>query len=392
MIPLTINPMTSEKRFRETTYGLEAEMTVDEAADYLESPGEEWWELNTKASALYLTGRTKEALEVCKRALALKSVTPTLVNMSIILETMGKFDAALLYAKEAYETSGEDTRSHALYGEALLRMGNMREGWSLYVKHRAQHGWLVPFLKEWKGQDLNGKKLLVLEGGGYGDNIYFLRWLDTLRSEGAIIDYICQPDFAPLVRHLGYTAIENWQGNVDVAFESYDYFTSVLALPHKLGVTFENYHATAYIPFKKKFHWGKRIGLCWRAGEGKSPRKQRSISQEMMELIVPHIPGTLVNLTMGQDLPVRKPKIDNWMDTVNLVASCDLVISVDTGVAHLAGAMGVPVWVMLPGASAWQYPAYRDDHPFYPSMRMLRNGEEGLAHAVNKAITELRNM
>ena len=387
---LTVNPF-NVKRFRETIHGFEAEMTAEEAIACSDPNAEQWWEINNHASALYLTGRTEEALEFAMKSLRIKRAIPNLVNMAVILETLSRFDDALKYAFEACYLDKDDDRAKALYGEALLRMGRLREGWPLYAKYRASHGWLLDYCKEWNGENLNGKRLLVLEGGGYGDNIYFMRWLDTLRREGAAIDYICQPSFAPLVRHMGYTAIENWAGNVDIDFTKYDYFTSILGLAWKLGVTFNNY---TYKPYVKKFfspHIKSKVGFCWRSGEGKSPRKQRSLTVDHVELITKSIPDDqLVNLTYAHDFPKHTPPIKDWLDTVKIMSGLDLIVTVDTGIAHLAGAMNIPVWVILPGASAWQYPIYTDNHPFYPSMRMFRNEGEGIDHAVNMTILALR--
>jgi glycosyl transferase family 9 (putative heptosyltransferase) len=393
----TLHPLADlARRYRQTPDGLEAEMTHDEALACADQPGVEWWEVKNHSSALYLTGQTQEALTVAYRALGMRRTVSTLVNVSVILETLGKFDEALPYAEEAYYLDLVDNRARALYGEALLRMGRFADGWPLYVAERASHAWLRPYVREWEGprQSLDGKRLLVLEGGGFGDNVYFLRWLDVLRRWGAQIDYVCQPTFAPLVRTLGYVALENWQGNVDLQFRDYDYFTGLLSLGHKLGVTLQSYRWSG--PYVKgKRPWGnrstwlrrRRIGVCWRAGEGKSPRKQRSLSVNQVESILGCLPAcTLVNLTLGHDLPnpIGGMKVDNWQQTADLLATLDLVISVDTGVAHLSGAMGLPTWVLLPGAAAWHYPLGHDYHPLYPSMRLFRNYGEGIDNAVLK--------
>jgi len=101
-----------------------------------------------------------------------------------------------------------------------------------------------------------------------------------------------------------------------------------------------------------------------------------------------------VNLIHGHKLPkeVDEPPLDDWLDTAKAAATCDLIVSVDTGVAHLAGAMGIPVWVILPGAAAWQYPVYRENHPFYSSMRMFWNRKEGLDDAVEAVIDHLSRL
>ena len=239
MIPITVHPL-ADQRFRRTRWGDQAEMRTVEASELLRGPDPTDWDgLSNRASALYLSNMTGEALTVAHKALSRARNVATLVNMAVILESLGRFDEALPYAYEATIVDPDDNRALALYGESLLRLGEFREGWPLYAAERASHGWLSPYISEWPGphQSLSGKRILVVEGGGYGDNLYFLRWLGVLARAGARIDYLCQPSFAPLVRACGYDAIENWAGNVDIDDRSYDYFTSVLALGHKHGVT-----------------------------------------------------------------------------------------------------------------------------------------------------------
>jgi len=386
----TLHPLADlARRYRETDYGLEAEMTTEEAREIKD--GVLWWEVNNKASALYLQGRSYEALGVVKQALKMKRAVPTLVNMSVILESIGRFGEAIGYAKEACEIDAKDDRASALYAEALLRMERYAEGWPLYVKNRASMDWVKHWLPEWTDQGLQGKKVIVIEGGGFGDNIYFFRNLDLLRARGAEVTLICQPSFVSLVEAQGYRAIANWQGNIDIDWRDYDYYTPLLALGAKLGMKWNGPYIKAD-NFSWEFFRKKRIGLCWRAGEGKSPRKQRSMTDEQVWDVVNSLPKSYkwVNLTKGQPpLKAESVNMETWLDTAKVIANLELVISVDTGVAHLAGAMGKPVWVCLPGLGAWQYPLGHEYHPLYPSMKIFRNSSEGMQEAVDLVVEEL---
>jgi hypothetical protein len=390
---LTLHPLAElQARYRLTEYGMEAEMTAEEARQVGGEPGKLWWEVSNQASALYITGKTDEALAVAKQALQMKRAVNTLVNLAVILETQGRFDEAIVYEREAATQFPDDDRASALYGEALLRMGNFTEGWPLYRKNRASMDWAKAFLPEWNGQPLWNRRLLVVEGGGYGDNFYMLRWLRTLYDQGASITYVCQPTMASLVRHLGYTVVENWQGNVDIRTEDYDYFTPLLSLPAKLGVTLENYSWTGpYIRRWWPFRWlgvrSGRVGVCWKAGEAKSPRKQRSLHIEQRNRIMAAVPKGYEVVSLVRDESARRMAC--WLDTMRLLSGLGLVITVDTGIAHLAGAMGVATWTILPGAGAWQYPLGHDRHPLYPSMRVFRNPREGQDDAVDLVVSEL---
>lgn len=263
-----------------------------------------------------------------------------------------------------------------LEAEALLRYGNYAAGWPLYIEtHSALH-YLTPLLPEWQGPHdaIQKARIVVIGEGGYGDNIYFLRWLHTLRKWGADLCYLCPPTLAPLARRQGFRAVENWQGNVDIVWRQFDYFTSLIALPGKLGVTLDNYRWRGpYIKAGSRPWWPtKRVGLCWRAGGTDG----RSLSQAVASQVVEYLPPThrWVNLTYGTtDSEMENPAIHSWLDTAKALTKLDLVISVDTGVAHLAGAMGVECWTILPKEQAWHYPVGYNWHPLYPSMRMFRS-------------------
>lgn len=401
MIPL-LHPLADlARRYRPSADGIEMELTPEEAIDFpAPTSSSLWWEVNNYATAKYVTGHTVEALQLSQRAVSMRRNVPTLVNMSLILEALDRFDEALDCAQEAYAIDPLDDRASSLLAESLLRMGHYASGWPLYIQNRASMDWAKQFLPEWEGphQSLDSKRILVIEGGGYGDNIYFLRWLDTLRHWHANIHYVCPPSFAPLARRQGFRAIENWRGNADIHWDQYDYFCPLLSLAGKLGVTLDNYRWPGpYVRGKRKWSQSKRVGLCWKAGEAKSPRKERSLGEEQLNNVLAALPATYrwVNLTFGCGwmLPhIDAPSLDNWQITADVISQLDLVVTVDTGVAHLAGAMEVPCYVILPGASAWLYPLGYDQHPLYPSMRIFRNRGEGLYNATDDCARALESL
>jgi len=356
-------------------------------------------EFQNISSELYNKGMFEQALPIAEKALQIARTIPTLLNMSIILEGLGRFDEALPCAAEAFSLNPMDKRAAGHYGRALLRIGDLTRGWPLYLQDVNLRSQLKDFIPEWTGQSLKGKRLLVIEGEGYGDQFYFMRWLHDLWGGGEI-SYVCQPGLAPLVRHIGYHAIENWGGNADFKFHDYDYHASILTLPYKLGVTFEKYACIPYISGYTARHVVKgdsiRVGICALAGEGMSPTKCRSMHASQLQSVLNSMDRKhkWVNLNYKHSLPSEcdNPVIENWLDTAKAIATCDMVVSVDTGVAHLSAAMGVPTWVVLPGNSAWQYPIHRDDHPFYPTMRMFRNYGKGMENAVEAVSDHLSRL
>ena len=360
-------------------------------------------EFQNISSELYNKGMFEQALPIAEKALQIARTIPTLLNMSIILEGLGRFDEALPCAAEAWGINPGDKRAAGHYGRALLRIGDLTRGWPLYLQDVNLRSQLKDFIPEWTGQFLKGKRILVIEGEGYGDQFYFMRWLYGLWNMGAEISYVCQPGLAPLISHMGLKAIENWGGNADFKFTDYDYHTSILTLPHKFHVTFENgIHCVPYIAVEGSL--GKavipsqplRVGICALAGEGMSPTKCRSMHASQLQSVLNSMDRKhqWVNLNYKHELPKEcdNPVIENWLDTAKAIATCDMVVSVDTGVAHLSAAMGVPTWVVLPGNSAWQYPIHRDDHPFYPTMRMFRNYGKGMENAVEAVSDHLSRL
>jgi hypothetical protein len=121
--------------------------------------------------------------------------------------------------------------------------------------------------------------------------------------------------------------------------------------------------------------------------------KQRSMHASQLQLMLNSLDPKhqWVNLHHRYVLPdaVDHPLVETWLDTARAIATCDMVVSVDTCVAHLSAAMGVTTWVLLPGASAWHYLLHRPDHPLYPSMRMYRNYGRGLDNAIEAACDHL---
>ena len=408
---LTLHPLADlNRRYHEISPNeIEADMTTDEGRDIALGPLPErdalWWEVRNYASAMYLTHHTLDALHFARRAVQMRPCVSTFVPLSVIEDELGCHEDALESAERAYRSDPRDDRASARYGELLLRAGRFAEGWPLWTQNRAAMDWVKPFLPEWQGphQPVRGKRILVIEGGGYGDNIYFLRWLHTLRQWGARLHYICQPDFASLVRRQKHRAVENWQGNIDVRWDSFDYFLPLLSVAGKLGVTLDNYRWTGpYIRAARRrpFFRTRKLGLCFKAGEGKAPRKQRTLHNEQIQRLIDATPKgwTLYNMAHGTwhpDIESRyhTPMLEgDWLHTANVLSQLDLLITVDTGIAHLAGAMGIPTWVILPGSSAWNYPLGHDTHPFYPSMRIFRNPGEYLESAVTEVEERLMKL
>lgn len=367
---------------------IEVEMSQEEALAVLDGPEPTHWsDIANWASAYYLMGDMGTALRWAFRAYGLKKAVKTCINLAVILNHLGKFREALPYAREAYACDPLDERTVMLLSECLLRLERFMEGWSLYSRFRdkLQHPRFRDiFPPEWQGphQSLEGKKILVCEYGGVGDNLFFLRWLKPIARSGAKITYVCRKELAPLLEEIGYETIPDDLPATAGYLRQWDYFTSCLTLPGKFQMDTRTYHWDGpYVRLPRKLRWPtrKRIGFCDRAGEYAATRKTRTLNSLQYEMLA----SRLGNFELIND------RFPDWLATAEAISQLSLFVTVDTGAAHLAGAMGIPTWVILPSASAWQYLTNYKFHPFYPSMRLFRSQNEGLDDAVSACIMAL---
>lgn len=302
------------------------------------------------------------------------------------------------------------------YADSLIRFGRWEDAWPLYEKYHTNWDWLgiKGVIKSWQGphQPLAGKRLLVIDGGGFGDNLIFLRWMERLRQDGAHISYVCPFLLAPLVANHPWIDVvipnHNYQWSINP--RDYDYYVPLLALAARYGVhsptrlwrgqyVFADARKSALRRMCLDRASGvPRVGICTKAGEGAYPRKYKSLSRDQARrLLHASTPAGIDWVSLQYDeplptedqIPVLEPSIKDWSDTAAIVDNLDLVITVDTGLAHLAGAMNKSVWLMLPGRSSWPFLLGRNDSPFYPSMRIFRNHQEGLDLAVDHVIAAM---
>jgi hypothetical protein len=198
-------------------------------------------------------------------------------------------------------------------------------------------------------------------------------------------------------------------GFCNLPLSDYDYFVSVLALPGLCGATVEDlrspigypyFHANPEKSALRRLLLGHspipRVGVCWQAGEHAYPRKYKTLSREqLLTLLQSNVDRGVDWVSLQYDapppIPMLRPAIRDWSDTAAVIDNLDLVITVDTGVAHLAGAMGIPTFVILPGRSSWPFLLRRDDSPLYSSVRLFRNHVNGLDLAVDAVVRALEN-
>ena len=315
-------------------------------------------------------------------------------NLGVFYSERGQIKEALKHYDEAVflDSAFYDARwNRAL---CLLLQGNFEEGWKEYhcrFKKKSPTDTRVFDKPEWEGEALEGKTLLVLSEQGFGDNIQFVRYLSKI--EGRVV-LECRDELRALFEKVGGVDefVEREKGVVPNV--EFDYYIHLMDLPRVFGTTGEN--IPAEIPYLKaddglveKFREGMdgdfKVGIVWAGNPEQASDKNRSVEFEMFRELR-KIPGvSLFSLQKGEaskqidvsDVVDMGAKIKNFSDTAAIIENLDLIISVDTSVAHLAGAMGKPTWVLLGFLPDWRWFLGREDSPWYPGMKLFRQRRKG---------------
>lgn len=340
-----------------------------------------------EAARLQEAGRFQEALEAYV-ALSREVLTVnTACNIARCHLRLGDPDAAQReLANVARQRPDHPTvlRFGLELGAALLAAGRYAEGWP-WMEARVQlRPDAVPSVgvrfPEWTGEPLDGKSILVWVEQGFGDQIMLARFANQLAAQGARATLATRPPLVDLLAQMpGVAAVIPVALREAVSVPRHDYWSRYFSLPYRLGVTLENLSGAPYLsaPPDRRERWGGRrgVGLMWRpsatgfnsaAKVMPDPQAQRLLARGVVSL-------------QPEDTGVA-----DFADTAALIEGLDLVISVDTAVAHLAGAMGKPCWTLLPREGVdWRWMHDRADSPWYDSMRLFRQGEAGWSALVD---------
>jgi tetratricopeptide (TPR) repeat protein len=348
-----------------------------------------------------------------RRALELAPMDPDVrCNYSAVLTREGGAAQALAICDEllaAHPAMHEARLNRALAG---LKLGRFAEAWPNYEARKVARGNYVPRalpLPEWQGGSLRGRKLLVYAEQGIGDQIMFASCLPDLLPEVAACVIECAPQLVPVFkRSFPAAAIEaEGQGDANLArlaqSAGLDYQVAIGSLPGHLRRKLSDFpRHTGYLQAEpaRVAYWkqrldalgpGLKVGISWSGGAPSTQGESRSLPLPDWSPILAQPACHFVSLQYGRagDDPQaasqqQRVTIHAWREanetyaeTAALVAALDLVISVQTALIHLAGALGKPAWVMLRQASEWRYLEQGETMPWYPSVRLLRQRYPG---------------
>lgn len=346
-------------------------------------------------------GRHNEALTAYDKVLALKPDLPEAwFSRGNVLFDLNRDDEALQDFEKAIDLRPDN--AEALLNKSLVKLslGDFEEGWALYewrwkskfftspVRHFSQKPWLGDV-------DIAGKTVLVHSEQGFGDIIQFYRYLAELVKLGCKIVLEAPAPLIPLfAAQKGKFEIVAW----GAAPPNFDVHCPLLSLPYALKTTLRTIPASIpylFSPPGKLDHWraklgkkGKpRVGLAWSG----NPRKKDRSRNIPLELFLPSMSTAMEWHILQKDIPEddrsslksnpaiidHTASLNDFSDTAALVAELDLVISVDTVAAHLAGAMGKPAWILLPFHPDFRWLRDRTDSPWYPTARLFRQTHDG---------------
>ncbi len=276
------------------------------------------------------------------------------------LAMKGDFAAAEAWFRRALAADPDRSDWWLDVALALLGQGRYREGFALYARRPAPRPELsVP---EWSGESLAGRHILLFPEQGFGDQIQFARFAPLLRELGAEVTLFCAPQLARLFQSLGVRVIAA-AGAVE--FPDPDCWSMLMDVPGKLGLTLDSIPAEPYLAATPRAS-SNRVGVATRGNA------RTEVSR--YKFIPPDLPLPFE----AMPLHPQQTGARDFRDTADIIAGLDLVISVDTAIAHLAGALGVPTWLLLPAEGAdWRWLQGRADSPWYPSFRLYRQPEPG---------------
>lgn len=311
-----------------------------------------------------------------------------------VLEKLGRTEDACNAYRAGLVRLPDQPALHFNLGNQLLLLGRFDEGWREYEWRTRLAVWGIrdANCKAWSGESLAGKSLLIEAEQGMGDMIQFIRLAPLVAARGADILLECQPELLRL--------FESAAGIQHIVPKPYrgaahpDLRVPLLSLPGLLGIRLDNIPANVpYLaapaelagPWKERLAGdaGLRIGIAWSGNPQHIDDANRSCSVALFAPLL-SVPGTTFYslqkggrpaLAAAQLAGKVRDHTDEWSDfadTAAFMQALDLVISVDTAVVHLAGALSIPVWTLLPFAPDWRWMTGRDDSPWYPTMRLFR--------------------
>ncbi len=353
-------------------------------------------------STRQIANDVEEAEALFRRALALGvDAARGNSNLSLALMEQGQAEQAERVLRQALADRPDYPEARANLALALLTLGKLEEGWAAYESRWAVEamGAPAPVLPQprWTGQKLNGETVLLYAEQGFGDTLQFCRYAPMVAAAGGRVVLVVPKALLRVMATL--EGVDTLLTEEDDCLPAFDYHCPLLSLPFAFDTRMDSIPGPPAYLAGDPAPWadvlagmpGLKVGLVW-AGKSRTDQphavaidQRRSMRLADMAPLL-DVPGcSFVSLQLGP--PARQiadsglrdvaERLADWTDTAGLIAGLDLVIAVDTAVAHLACALGKPVWMLNRFDSCWRWFQQREDTPWYPSMRLFRQARRG---------------
>lgn len=342
--------------------------------------------------------RPEAALAHLDRALAAQPRSAAFHhNRGLVLRDLGEFDAATAAFARAVALAPDFAEARMSLGAARLLSGDFAGGWPDYEGRLALPGVAGPHREgpRWRGEPLDGRTVLLQGEQGLGDAIQFCRYAALVAERGARVVLSCRAPLRRLFASLAGPAAVI--ADTDPA-PPFDAWAPLLSLPGLLGTTLQTIPSPgAYLSadpdlaerWRRRLHGvdGFRLGIVWRGSPEHGADRSRSIDPVRFSRLLKSPGARAVCLQtdaradelarLGAPVIEVGADLSDMAETAALIANLDLVVSVDTAVAHLAGALGAPVWSLIGFSPDWRWLTGRRDSPWYGSMRLFRQARRG---------------
>jgi len=326
---------------------------------------------------------------------------PVCMNLGGTLSDLGRLEEALAELERSLEARPGNAEAMLSMANVLLMKGDFDRGLPLYEKRLGNPEIPYPAFArpKWEGEEIGGKRLAVVSEQGLGDTIMFARYLPMLVERGGRPVLLCDAALEGLMRTMD-ERVEVWTNGQPAP--AFDYHVPLLSLPLRMGTRLETIPGkTPYLKAQgeRVEKWRKRLGvwdgsfkiaIAWAGSRRHRGDKRRSIRLEQLGGLgavsekatffsVQKGPGSEEALTApsGMNLIDLGGELHDFGDTAAVLELMDLLISVDTSVVHLAGALGRPVWNLVAMPPDWRWMLGREDTPWYPTMRLFRQDVPG---------------
>lgn len=340
-----------------------------------------------------------EALACYERAVALEPEDAELhIGMGTMLSLLDADEDAVASYRRALALNPAAPEAEIGLGFALLKCGRWAEGWERFERRWELRPFGAPWdykpSEPWRGAaaDLLYCQVVLRAEQGFGDTLHFIRYADLVGRAGGAVIVNAPPSLHRLIAGMGW---EVFQGDCPWSGPLID--LPLMSLPRVFGTTLENVPPPADFRVSPRRIEGARVGVCWSGGSrpedppAHADDKRRSIPVEQFQPIIDAAGGRAISLLQDHLQPWG---CRDWQDTAQIVAGLELVVTVDTAIAHLAGSLGVETWVLLRAGGCWRWlgPSAGDRTPWYPTMRLYRQtvlGEWG--NVIERVAADLKS-